>query len=153
MLYSVSKHYQRLLDFWISTGKITFKKRVCSCLKNTTVEYVIWKYDIWKLGLIGNTTVVKKLLVSSNMLTLLATLEFLALLWKLETVFQSLFVFLDSRFHGIIRCEKELSSTRIFYLKEAGYDQRKTSVKNIDGLGVSSSHGLNSEKVIIESSR
>jgi hypothetical protein len=33
------------------------------------------------------------------MLTLLATLEILVLLWKLETAFQSIFVFPDSRFH------------------------------------------------------
>jgi hypothetical protein len=64
----------------------------------STVEPGIWKHRIWKLGSIRNTIVVKTLLISSNMLTLLATLKFLALLWKLETAFQSIFLFPDSRF-------------------------------------------------------
>jgi hypothetical protein len=64
-----------------------------------TVEPGIWKHGIWKLDSIGHTIVVKKLLFSSNMLTLLATLESLALIWKLEAAFQSIFVFPDSRFH------------------------------------------------------
>jgi hypothetical protein len=66
-----------------------------------TVEPGIWKHGVWKLSSIGNTILVKRLHVLSNMLTLLDTLELLALLWKLETVFQSIFVFPDSRFHCI----------------------------------------------------
>jgi hypothetical protein len=67
--------------------------------KFNIVESGIWKHGIWKLSSIGNTVLVKRLHVSSNMLTLLDTLELLALLWKLGTAFQSIFVFPDSRFH------------------------------------------------------
>jgi hypothetical protein len=75
--------------------------------KNGTVEPGIWKHGIWKLGSIGNTIVVKKLLISSNMLTLLATLEFLSLLWKLETAFQSIFVFPDTRLYCTVVIDSE----------------------------------------------
>jgi hypothetical protein len=63
-----------------------------------TVEPGVRKHGIWKLGSIGNIIVVKKLLISSNMLTLLTTFGFFSLLWKLETAYQSIFVFPDIRF-------------------------------------------------------
>jgi hypothetical protein len=66
---------------------------------SSTAKPGIWKHGIWKLGSIGNTILVIRLHVSSNMLTLLDILESFALLLKLETVFQSIFVFPDSRFH------------------------------------------------------
>jgi hypothetical protein len=61
-----------------------------------TVEPDIWKHGIW----IGSTILVKKLPLTSNILTLLAAMKLLALLWKLETVFPFIFVFPDNR----LRC-------------------------------------------------
>jgi hypothetical protein len=62
------------------------------------------------------------------MLTLLATLEFLALIWKLETAFQSIFVFPDSRFHCKMRHLSFIHLSRVYCNRRTSFFLQKLRI-------------------------
>jgi hypothetical protein len=86
------------------------------------------------------------------MLTLLATLEFLTLLWKLETVFQSIFVFPDSRFHGTSSSSSTTTTASVKQEKLCDSD-KQAILRMFDSLNQSKMWKLSSGVVAEEKMR